>query len=349
MRIKGHDVGELLKRTWREIGDDRMTVYAAQMAYAFFFSLFPLLLFFAALLGLVSDKATVQQWLTGRVANALPGDVASLVATTVNAVIFADGAPGILSFGLITAAWSGSGVFGALRGALNAAYDVTEARAKWKQYAVQLTMLLVSGVVILVASVVLLNGEAVMGWIGDRLGLSRATTMVWSILQFPLAIAAIIGLFYIIYMYLPNTRRQKKSIVLFGAVLATTLWILATLLFRIYVQRFNRLNPAYGSIGAIMILLTWMYYSSFVLLAVGELNAEMEHDPSDARPGIPRERMAARTTTATRAASPGATRRPPEHVAASGMTGRLVRALGMAAIAGFAARLLDRTRDDDRA
>jgi membrane protein len=276
VRIRGYDVVALAKKTWAEIGKDKVSVYASQMAYSFFFALFPLLLFFAALLSLVADKQTVMAQFNGRIAAALPGDVATLLGRTVEKVIFSSGAPGLLSFGLLTAAWSGSSIFGALRTALNAAYDVEETRPWWKQYALQLGMLVLAGVVIVASTVILLNGEGVVGWLGDHLGLTRITTIIWTIVQFPLAIAALVAVLWLVYYVLPNCRHQDKRILIVGAVLATTLWIAATLLFRVYVQKFNSLNPAYGAIGAIMVLLTWMYYSSFVLLAVGELASELQ-------------------------------------------------------------------------
>ena len=85
MRIRGHDVVALAKKSWAEIGKDRISVYAAQMAYSFFFALFPLLLFLAALLSLVADKKTVMAQFSGRIASALPGDVATLLSRTVEA------------------------------------------------------------------------------------------------------------------------------------------------------------------------------------------------------------------------------------------------------------------------
>ena len=276
MRIHGYDVVALAKKTWAEIGKDKVTVYAAQMAYSFFFALFPLLLFFAALLSLVADKQTVMAQFNGRIAAALPGDVASLLAKTIEKVVFSTGAPGLLSFGLLTAAWSGSSIFGALRTALNAAYDVEETRPWWKQYIVQLGMLVLAGGVIVAATVILLNGEGIVSWLASHIGLSRMTTLVWTVVQFPLAIGALVAVLWMVYYFLPNCRHQDKRILIIGATIATLLWIAATLLFRLYVQKFNALNPAYGAIGAIMILLTWMYYSSFVLLAVGELAAELQ-------------------------------------------------------------------------
>ena len=276
MRLHGSDVVALAKKTWAEIGKDKISVYAAQMAYSFFFALFPLLLFLAALLSLIADKQTVMAQFNGRIAEALPGDVASLLGKTIEKVIFAKGAPGLLSFGLLTAAWSGSSIFGALRAALNAAYDVEETRPWWKQYALQLGMLVLVGGVTVVATVILLNGEGIMSWLGSHIGLGRITTLIWTVVQFPLAIGALVAVLWLVYFLLPNCRHQDKRILIVAATISTLLWIAATLLFRLYVQKFNALNPAYGAIGAIMVLLTWMYYSSFVLLAAGELAAELQ-------------------------------------------------------------------------
>ena len=276
MRIRGYDVVALAKKTWAEIGKDKVTVYAAQMAYSFFFALFPLLLFLAALLSLVADKQTVMAQFNNRIAAALPGDVASLLGRTIEKVVFSKGAPGLLSFGLLTAAWSGSSIFGALRTALNAAYDVEETRPWWRQYVLQLGMLVLAGGVTIVATVILLNGEGIVSWLGTHLGLGRITTLIWTVVQFPLAIAALGSVLWLVYYFLPNCRHQDKRILIVGATIATLLWIVATLLFRLYVQQFNALNPAYGAIGAIMVLLTWMYYSSFVLLAVGELASGLQ-------------------------------------------------------------------------
>jgi len=259
MVIRGYDIVTVAKKTWAGIGKDKVTVYAAQMAYSFFFALFPLLLFFAALLSLVADKQTVMAELNGRVAAALPADVAGLLSKTIEKVIFAKGAPGLLSFGLLTVAWSGSSLFGALRVALNAAYEVEETRPWWKQYALQLGMLALTGVVVVAATVILLNGEGVVGWLGARLGLKVITTLIWTIVQFPLAIVALVAVLWTVYYFLPNCWHQDKRILIIGAVISTLLWLAATLLFRIYVQKFNALNPAYGAIGAIMVLLTWMY------------------------------------------------------------------------------------------
>lgn len=276
MVIKGYDVWPLLKKTGKEIGEDKVTIYAAQMAYTLFFSLFPLILFAAAVFSLIADQQTVMRWISGNVGAALPPDVAGLLQKTMESVLSVNGAPGILSFGLLTALWSGSAIFGSMTNALNAAYDVDESRPFWKKQLVRLGAMVATGLVILAASLILLNGEGIVRWIGGLVGLGETARTLWAILQIPLAIALVVLSIALLYYFLPNTGAQDRSIVLFCALLTTVLWIAATIGFRFYVQNFHAVNPAYGAIGAVMVLLTWMFYSMFVFLAVGELSSELQ-------------------------------------------------------------------------
>jgi membrane protein len=99
--------------------------------------------------------------------------------------------------------------------------------------------------------------------------------LAWKILQYPIAIGGLVGLAFMTYYLLPNVK-QHKAHVLVGALFTTVLWILATLVFRLYVSHFPP-NPAYGLIGGVIILLTWMYYTMFVVLIGGELASELQH------------------------------------------------------------------------
>lgn len=282
MVIKGYRVGALLKATWREILEDRVTSLAAQTAYYFFFSLFPLFLFIAPLLSLVVDKATLMRIVMARVASAVPAEASGAIELVLKNVVFAPNAPGLMSVGALLAAWSSSNIFGALMGALNTAYDVDETRPWWKQQAIRLAMLVVGGVVTLVATVVMLGGEDVSRAIGAALGLGGTGVIVWSVVQFPLAFVFLVLLAYLTYWLLPNVKQGKRHL-LVAAVVTSLLWIAATLLFRLYVQRFPP-NPTYGVVGGIMILLTWMYYTMFVVLAGGELASELHHGTAALEP-----------------------------------------------------------------
>lgn len=276
MIIKGHRVGPLLRATGKEVLDDNIMGLAAQTAYYFFFSLFPLFLFAAPLLGLIGDKQAMIEGLMGRLAGTLPGDAIDLVRGVVNDVVLAEGAPGLMSVGALLAAWAGSNIFNGLIDALNRAYDVEEGRPWWKKRLLALASVIAGGVVLLTATAIMLGGETIADWLGRQLGLGESAVVIWKVLQYPIAFALLVGMAWMIYYFLPNIR-QDKTQVLVGAVTATLLWILVTLLFRAYVVNFGSYSKTYGTVGGVIALLTWMYLSMLVLLTGGELNAEIHH------------------------------------------------------------------------
>ena len=271
----GYRVGLLLKQTGKEIAEDKVTALAAEAAYNFFFSLFPLFLFLAPLLSLVVDRQTLMNLAMSKVSGAVPPQAAAAIELVLRDVVFAKNAPGLVSLGALLAAWSGSNIFGTMMSALNAAYDVEETRPWWKQQLLRLSMLVVGGAVVFFATIVMLGGEDVARAIGNWVGAAPVTTLIWSIVQFPVAFGFLVLLAFLTYWVLPNVKQNKKH-VLAAAIVTSVLWLIATLLFRLYVQRFPP-NPAYGIIGGIMILLTWMYYTMFVVLAGGELASELHH------------------------------------------------------------------------
>ncbi len=275
MVIKGFRIGPLLKKTVREVGADNVGTLAASAAYNFFFSLFPLLLFLAPLLSLIGDKQQLVGWLMSQLTSTLPPQDVPAVREILAKVVFASNAPGLVSIGIVLAAWSASNIFGTLMGALNTAYDVTETRPWIKQQIIRLVAFVIGGIIMVVSTVVFLNGEGVANLIGNALHLGPAFVLVWKIVQFPVAISGLVALAFLAFYALPNVK-QHKGQVLIAAVLTAVLWIVATLLFRLYVSHFPP-NPAYGLIGAIIILLTWMYYTMYVILIGGELASEMHH------------------------------------------------------------------------
>jgi membrane protein len=275
MVIKGFRIGPLLKKTFREIGDDSVTTLAASAAYNLFFSLFPLLLFLAPLLGLIGDKERMMGWLMSQLTSVLPPQQVQAMQPVLENVVFSPSAPRLMSLGLVLAAWSGSNIFGTLMGALNTAYDVQETRPWIKQQMIRVVAFVISGVIMGISTVVFLDGEVVLSWIGRALAVGSAVILAWKILQFPLAFAGLVGLAFMTFYLLPNLK-QRKAHVLLAAVATTILWILATLLFRLYVNHFPP-NPTYGLIGGVIILLSWMYYTMLVVLIGGELASELHH------------------------------------------------------------------------
>ncbi|MFL5561106.1 MAG: YihY/virulence factor BrkB family protein [Gemmatimonadaceae bacterium] len=279
----GYRVWPLVKKTGSEILKDNVLGLAAQTAYYFFFSLFPLLLFVAPMLALIGNKQQMIDWLIGHLAGAVPASAMDLVRGVVKDVVLSPSAPAAMSVGALLAAYTGSNIFGALMGALNSAYDVKETRPWIRQQLIRLAAMVVSAVVMIVATAIMLGGAQIADWLGATLGLSRAFTTLWKIVQIPLALAILVGAAWMIYWFLPNVK-QRPVHVLIGAIIATVLWVVVTLVFRLYVAHFGSYNKTYGAIGGVIVLLTWMYLSMLVLLSAGELASELHCGTARAEP-----------------------------------------------------------------
>ncbi len=276
MIVAGYNVVPLVKKTVREIRDDGIPSLAAETAYYFFFSLFPLLLFLTPLLGLVGNGPQLMESMLSRLAATLPGDALSLLRRTLGEIVTSSGGAGVMTLGALLAGWTGSNIFGSLMEALNVAYDVAETRPFWRRLLLRLTCLAVAGVIVLLATAVFLDGERVAHWVGDSMHLGAAGVAAVTALELVIAFTLLVGLGVMILKLLPNVHQQWWHVVL-ASVVTTVLWIVATLLFRLYVQHFGAFNKTYGTIGGVIALLSWMYYTMFVVLSGGELAAEIHH------------------------------------------------------------------------
>ena len=284
MVIKGFHVGHLLKAVGKAIWADNILTIAAAVAYNFFFSIFPLLLFAAPLLALVGNKQQLFNWILQQMAGSVPPAAYTLMAGVARDVVFAPNAPGLVSIGAVLTAYSASNIFGSLMGALNIAYHVkNDRRPWWKQRLIQLGMVVVAGGLLTLAAAVMIAGPNIVNAIARVTHLDSLTKWGWMILQYPLAATFLVSAFWLMYYILPDFPQHKRQI-LVGAVIAAALWVLATTLFRLYVVNFTTFNKAYGTVGAVLLLLSWMYYSMVVVLAGGELNAELAKGTGEVAP-----------------------------------------------------------------
>jgi membrane protein len=271
-----------LQATGREILDDNILGLSAQTAYYFFFSLFPLFLFAAPLIGFIGERQEIMAWLIANLRQAVPAEAVDLVDNVVQDVLSPNTA-GVISIGLIGAAWAGSNVFSALIDALNRAYDVEEKRPWWKKKLIALASVVVATVLFAVTSAVMLAGPEIAAWVGRATSMGETGQTLWMVAQYPIALALLIGMLWLIYYFLPN-QRQDKTQILAGAVVAAVLWIMVTLLFRAYVSNFGAYNKTYGAIGGVIVLLTWMYLTMLAILTGGEINSELHHGTASVEP-----------------------------------------------------------------
>ncbi|HEU4586987.1 MAG TPA: YihY/virulence factor BrkB family protein [Gemmatimonadaceae bacterium] len=274
MQIGGYRIWPLVRATAKQASSDRITGLAAEAAYHFFFSLFPFLLFATALIGIFVDQRTTIYWVMDQMSKVVPAEALTLVRGVVEDVILTNSNPKILSIGLLLTAWSGSNIFRSLMDTLNLAYDVEEKRPFWKRALLSMGAIVVLGVLMIIASSVMLAGPEILNLLGRLLHLPSGRVNLWIVLQYPIAFAILVVAFFMIYRFLPNLKQSARQI-LVGSVVATTLWLIVTLLFRLYVTNFGSYNKTYGAIGAVIVVLTWMYLTMLVILVGGELNAEL--------------------------------------------------------------------------
>lgn len=267
----------LYKRVLHEIADDDVTGQGAKVAFFMFSSLPPALLVLFSLTGLIGG-ATAAAFISARMESALPGSAADpdsaagFLNTFVEQVV-TDAAPGPLSIGLLLGLWASSAVFVALTESLNIAFDVDEDRSWVKRRGLALLTMVGFLSLFLLGSVVLIAGPQ----IADALDMAGVMNALWSVVQWPLAFLLVVGAFFLVYYVLPNRDQSGCKGVLFkSSAIAAGLWLLATAGFRIYIANFGSYSETYGFVGAILVLLLWMYLTGIVILVGGEISSEME-------------------------------------------------------------------------
>lgn len=266
----------LLKRVWSEFQEDDLTNQAAGLAYFAFLSFPPALLVLFSLTGFFGGEE-VADWLTQQMENVLPEEAGALVETFVQNVVHQE-APGAFSVGLLLALWAASNIFMALSRGLDTAYDVKEERSWVKQRAIAVGVMLLVVVFFLAGSALLLSGPQIAG----ALDLWGAAEVAWTVVSWVIPPVLIIGAFWICYYVLPARDQARHKVeILKGAAVAAVLWFLATIAFRFYIINFGSYTETYGFIGAIIVLLLWLFITGLVSLVGGELASELEHSATE--------------------------------------------------------------------
>lgn len=271
--LGGLSVVEAGKRVGKQISEDEITGYAAQLAYYFLFAIFPFFLFLTALLGYVPIPDLMDR-IMALLASVLPAQALSLVEGTL-ADIIGKQRGGLLSFGILVALWTASNAIASIMVALNRAYGVPEARPYWKARLVAILLTIGLALFLLVSMLLLIFGPQLGNWIAQWVGLGGAFTVLWNVLRWPVILFLVIFSVALVYYFAPNVQQSWKWITP-GSVTAVIGWLLASLGFSYYVNNFGDYNATYGSIGAVIVLLTWMYLTAFFLLVGGEINSVIE-------------------------------------------------------------------------
>jgi membrane protein len=284
-KLGGLSIGELGKRVWKGVNDHDVLDRAAGLAYYFFFALFPALILASAVFGLLAGPGTkLHEMLLQYVGTALPGSAFEMVQKVLNETSQAAGG-GKITFGLLASLWTASSAMAAVQDTLNAVYAVPEGRPLWKARGIAIVLTIVCSILVIVALVIILYGNVLANFVGNHIGLTAALTTTWEIVQWPIALFFLAMVFSVTYYYAPDVEQRHWEWITPGAAVGMVTWIIASIGLRVYLHYFNSYSATYGSLGAVIILLTWFYVTGLMLLLGGEVNAEIEN--AAAKSGIP--------------------------------------------------------------
>jgi membrane protein len=269
-----------LANTFHDVSRNHLGVFAAGLAYYCVLGLFPGLILLAAALAWLPIPGLFNQTLD-LVSRVVPNEGMQLVRHVTASVISPYGGT-LFSFGLVGVLWSVSTGFAALIEALDVAYDVPETRPFWKTRGLALLMALGVGVLFLVALSVQIVGPDFGRWPAHRFGLGPMLRIVWPYLRWGVTVAFTGAAIMAIYKVAPNIRQRIMQI-LPGTLVATGFWILLSFGLGIYFRSFAHFNKTYGALGAVVALMTWVYYTGFVILLGAELNSALIQLSGDGR------------------------------------------------------------------
>jgi membrane protein len=287
--LSKRDYLAIVKRAFKGANEDHITSLAAALAYYAFLAIPATLLIAAGVFGLVAGPDAVDT-LIGKLHGIVPAEVTDLIRGSLNRLTETQGTSiTLIAVGGVLALWTLSGAMQNVMWALNMAYDCEETRGFVRRRLVAGGM----AIFVLMASALALGllvlGPHLSRWIGDAVGEKTLVEFVWWIAQWPILIGGLLLAFGVVYYLGPNVEHPKWHFVSFGAVFAVVVWLLASGAFAFYASRFSSYNKAWGSLAAVVVMLTWLWISSVALLLGAEINAEAERS-RELRRGEPAER-----------------------------------------------------------
>ncbi|RGP38065.1 YihY/virulence factor BrkB family protein [Pseudotabrizicola alkalilacus] len=277
----------LTKQFWidlyTEISEDNVFNGAAALAYYLTLAIFPAFIVIMAVIPYLPIQ-NIDQAIMDLLHEALPGEAAALLEETV-AEVTQQQRGGLLSVGILFTLWTVSTGMYAIMQHLNITCDVEEARSFIKARVVALLLSVAFIALAIGALTLIVLGGVIEGWLFSLFGESEIIVIAFRVIRWILIVLGLLLGFAMVYRYAPNVE-QKFRFITPGAVLGVVMLIVASLAFTVYIQNFGDYSATYGSIGAVIILMLWLYIAGLVILFGSEINALIEHyDPEGKRKG----------------------------------------------------------------
>lgn len=266
----GLTLKQLISNVWRESNEDNVFGGAAELAYYFLLALFPMLIFLTSLVGFLPG---LQANILNAIGKVAPADAMRLINDTL-ADIISHRSGGLISFGVLGTLWAASSGVESLMGTLNVAYEAKEKRSFWKVRLIAIALTLSLALLVIGGAAFVMFGHKLSDRLSELLGFGMALTIIGSIMGYVIGITLLFLGIQLLYYFGPDAKRAWKWITP-GAIFAVVAILVGSYLFSVYLRVAPSNSATYGSLGAVITLMLWLYLIGLVLLVGGEINSEI--------------------------------------------------------------------------
>lgn len=273
--LGARDYAAIFKRAGKRAMDDQITDAAAAIAYYAFLAIPALLLISVGVFSIVASPSAVDT-IIEKLGSVMPAEAVALLESGLDRTAEEGGGLTMILIGGAVALWTASGTANAVMRALNRVHGTEESRGFVRQRLVGLAMVLVAIVAFMLVFGLLILGPKLSGWVGGLVGAEGAVRWAWWLGQWPILVVGLLVAFGTALFLGPDVQRRRWRFLSVGAGLAVALWLAASGGFALYVAFLGSYNQTWGAIGAVIIMLTWLWLSSLALLFAAEVDAEWE-------------------------------------------------------------------------
>jgi membrane protein len=293
----GEGAGHLAARDWPAVAkraakntlDDNMPMIAQALAFSTFIAIPAVLLVVLGVFTLVASPGTITT-LMRHFGTVMPQQATQLLGQSLTRLTSRPSAGITMTVvGLVLALWSTTGAMTTYMAGLNIAYERKETRGFVRKRMVATTMVACIGAAFLLVAVLLIFGPHIEHWLGRALGIQGALVYIWWAAQWPILFLGLLAAFATLLYLGPNVERPRWSFLTVGTVVAVVVWLAVSGLFAVYTAHFSSYNKTWGSLAAVIVMLTWLWLTALALLFGGELNAEADRT-RELRPRAPSTR-----------------------------------------------------------
>jgi membrane protein len=279
----------VMRKAVREFSDDQCTDLAAALTYYAVLSIFPALIALVSVLGLVGQAEQSVKTVLDVLRPLVTQSTLNYVEPFVTGLAQSQGAGLTVLLGIAGALWSASGYVGAFSRAMNRIYEIREGRPFWKLRPIMLLITALALVLSAAALVILVVSGPVAEAIGGVIGLGSLALTVWGYAKWPVLLLVMVMVVALLYYATPNIKQPKFKWISVGAAFAIGVWLIASLLFAVYVANFSNYDKTYGSLGGVIVGLLWLWITNIALLLGAEIDSEMERG-RELQAGMPAEK-----------------------------------------------------------